>query len=96
MDCPGCRKEFKFDVSQEIDRDVLSGGRIFYNAQGNIYCKAWYTYEDDISPMAQMFENKTEAQMLEEKESQSRDRGKQLIGKFMDRIKGWFGQSTKD
>jgi hypothetical protein len=73
MDCPGCRKEFKFDVSQEIDPDVLSGGRIFYNSQGNIYCKAWYTYE---------------------KESQSRDRGKQLIGKFIDRIKGWFGQLT--
>jgi hypothetical protein len=46
--------------------------------------------------MAQMFENKTEAQMLEEKELQSRDRGKQLIGKIMDRIKGWFGQSSKD
>jgi hypothetical protein len=96
MDCPGCRKEFKFDVSQEIDPDVLSGGRIFYNAQGNIYCKAWYTYKDDISPMVQMFENKTEAQIVEEKLLQSKARSKFMIGKFMDRVKGWLGKEPKD
>lgn len=96
MDCPGCRKEFKFDVSQEIDPDILSGVRIFYNTLGNIYCKAWYTYEDDISPMAQMFENKTEAQIVEEKSLQSKARDRFMIGKFMDRVKGWLGQGPKD